>query len=109
MAVESAQTKAPRWLALALKPAAKLKPPCAELNLPPGMVDSKPLAVLLEPPPMVDSGPIASLPSPPPTVPPPLAVLELPPLTAYDGATAAGLVVVVSTNGGTETAACVST
>jgi hypothetical protein len=66
--VESAQTKAPSWLAWAEFPAAKLLAPCAELNIPPGTVENDPLALFASPPPTVEPGPLASLKFPPPMV-----------------------------------------
>ena len=52
--VESAQTKAPSWLALAMRPAARLKSPRATLSDPPATVARYPLAVLLPPPATVE-------------------------------------------------------
>src|ERR671919_572874 len=79
---ESAHTKAPSWLALALRPAAKLVKPVAVFWLPPPTVATRPLAVLLFPPATVAAMPLAVLEPPPPTVArTPLAVLVRPPPT----------------------------
>src|SRR5689334_8136982 len=49
--VESAQTKLPSWIALALRPAARLKF-AARLFWPPGTVPKSPVMRLFAPPPM---------------------------------------------------------
>src|SRR5438046_2606759 len=66
-ALESAHTRLPWWLALAWRPAARLKLPFAVLLLPPGTVEASPLAWLSVPPPTALCPAVAVLLTPPST------------------------------------------